>query len=150
MGRSVWTFWTGAAVASGGDRHLALGAGGDRDNGDQHLESRVPSNGHRHDKDNASHSRFGHGVKVLHAIPLFSGQNRIGQVGWCHAASPCRAFAISGHKNDALSAPLVWASALSANSGGQSVEFLNCDNRPLETPIRTLNSVSDGDAGCAR
>lgn len=62
----------------------------------------------------------------------------------------CRALATTGESVAASSAPPVCSSAVIANSGGQSVESRSCDRRPLDTPIFSLNSVSEGDAASFR
>lgn len=61
-----------------------------------------------------------------------------------------RASATTGESDDAFKTPFVSRSILSANSGGNSVECRNCDNRPLDMPTAVLNSVSDNAPGLRR
>lgn len=85
MERSVRTFRTGAAVASRGDRHLALAAV--RHGYDRHEHSNRPGSDGSDcdDQRNADAGRFEHGVKVGHVLPVVRrGHVRVRG----HAASP--------------------------------------------------------------
>lgn len=84
------------------------------------------------------------------ACPCDDGQDDKRGYDWKKVHDAPRARAMIADNDEALSAPLVAASAFNASSGGHSVARRSCDRRPLEISRSAARSVSDFASGCAR